>query len=201
MKSQKRSSPALAELKNHKLVPPSFFQRPAPLVAKELIGKYLLVKEKLLVKIIETEAYLEKEDPASHSFCGVTERNQVMFRTGGFVYVYLIYGMHHCLNFVTGREGEGQAVLLRAALPVYGLETLIANRGLPKEGSHKMLMNGPGKLTQALGVDRRMNGKTLERARLEVYDSEMETKVCVSTTPRIGISKAKDLLFRFVLSN
>jgi DNA-3-methyladenine glycosylase len=113
-------------------IPRRFYARPATIVAPELLG-HILVRalptgERLRVRIVETEAY-EQDDPASHAFRGITARNRVMFGTAGHLYVYFTYGMHHCMNVVTGRKGEGSAVLLRAAQPIDGLEVMGRGRG------------------------------------------------------------------------
>ena len=149
-------------------LPQSFYARDARLVARDLIGCYLVSpKPQLLVaQIVETEAYLAT-DPASHSYRGPTARNAAMFGRPGCAYVYFVYGNHHCLNVVTGAEGNGAAVLLRAAVPLSGLSAMAANRGLalPRRSARatvaarparalRDLCNGPGKLAQAFAVTR-----------------------------------------------
>ncbi|MDE3057558.1 MAG: DNA-3-methyladenine glycosylase, partial [Bacteroidota bacterium] len=112
-------------------LPRSFYTRPALTVARELLGKILVRKigsVMLTGKIVEAEAYLGESDPASHAFRGKTERNSVMFRDGGYLYVYFTYGMHFCSNVVTGKEGIARAVLLRAVEPVEGIEAMKKNR-------------------------------------------------------------------------
>jgi DNA-3-methyladenine glycosylase len=138
-------------------LPRSFYARSSLEVARDLIGRLLvrpLAHDILVGRIVECEAYQEG-DPASHSFRGRTERNEVMFGQPGHLYVYFTYGMHFCMNVVTGRHGEGSAVLLRAAEPVEGLEWMRNRRG--REDA-RLLCAGPGRLTQAFGIDRAHNG-------------------------------------------
>ena len=178
----------------------SFFARPSPVVARDLLGR-LLVKRLddppdglLVARLVECEAYQE-DDPASHSYRGITGRTAVMFGQPGHLYVYLSYGMHHCMNVVTGREGEGSAVLLRAAEPLEGLEAMAAARGLHVPG---LLCAGPGRLTQAFGVARADNGLDLSAG-----GAVFVSRGCplpdeaVQVSPRIGISVAVDRPWRF----
>jgi len=142
-------------------LPRTFYDRSTLLVAQDLLGT-LLVREyhgRLLVgRIVETEAYAGLEDTASHASVGKTERNAVMFGQPGYAYVYLIYGMHHCLNVVTESVGFPAAVLIRALEPIRGIETM---RQLRNGRPDRELTNGPGKLCQALAIDRRLNGHDL----------------------------------------
>ena len=136
----------------------SFYARAAHEVAPDLLG-HVLVRifpdgSRASVRIVEVEAY-GPDDPASHAFLGETPRNAVMFGPPGHLYVYFTYGMHHCMNVVTGRAAEGSAVLLRAAEPLEGEEEMVGRRG--REGRLD-LCSGPGRLAQALGVDRRDDG-------------------------------------------
>jgi DNA-3-methyladenine glycosylase len=149
------------------------------------------------VRIVETEAY-HQEDPASHSFRGKTPRTWPMFEAGGRLYVYFTYGMHYCLNIVVGQKGVGEAVLIRAAEQVDGVEIMQANRGIR---DIKNLCSGPGKLTQALGIlDNSLSGKKLARSSilLELPDIPVRKKDIV-TAPRIGIKQAIDLPWRFYI--
>ncbi len=142
-------------------LPRSFYARAAVDLAPDLLGKRLMreLDGRLLVgRIVEVEAYLGGEDAASHAFRGPTPRNRSMFGPPGHAYVYLIYGVHHCLNIVTGPEGDGQAVLIRALEPLAGLDVMRAHRGAVAE---RDLTNGPGKLCQALGIDKRLDGHDL----------------------------------------
>ena len=164
-----------------------FFARSALDVAPDLLGK-LLVREwegqLLSGRIVEVEAYLGAEDAASHAFRGPTRRNRSMFGPPGHAYVYLIYGMHHCLNVVTGPEGEAQAVLIRGIQPVEGLAVMRMMRG---RATLRNLTNGPGKLCQALSIDRSLDGHDLCAGQaLWLADAPRPTAP-IRTSPRIGV--------------
>ena len=165
-------------------------------LAKELLGKVLVVnlsQEILKGVIVETEAYVQ-EDQASHSYCGKTKRNAVMFEKPGMLYVYQIYGLHYCINVVSEEEGRGCAVLVRRVVPVRGGEVMRENRGDKKE-----LANGPAKLTQAFGLDKRYNGYDLCGKNSNIYIEDMGYNISkLSQTSRVGISKEKDKLWRYV---
>lgn len=158
-------------------------------VARRLIGAQFLV-DGVGGTIVETEAYA-LDDPASHSFKGQTQRNGAMFAAPGTVYVYRSYGIHWCVNFVCR---PGSAVLLRALVPTEGIETMMARRALTDP---KRLCAGPGCLTQALGIDIDHNGQPLHEPPFTFRPSALEGPVV--TGPRIGISKAIDLPWRFGL--
>jgi DNA-3-methyladenine glycosylase len=149
-------------------LPKTFFLQNTELVAKELLGKGLLIgsgRDFIVVEITEVEAYLGKDDPASHAYRGPTKRNWPMFEKGGMCYVYFSYGMHFCMNVVTGKKSVGEAVLLRGAVPQYGLTQIQKNRGfngILTQKSFLNLTNGPGKLTQALGIDLSFNGRQFD---------------------------------------
>lgn len=167
----------------------AFFHRPALTVARDLIGASLLVDGAGGI-IVETEAY-HRDDPASHSFPGETRRNAVMFGPPGHAYVYLIYGVHFCLNFTCADAG---AVLIRALEPTHGIDRMAARRGTD-ESRH--LCSGPGKLSQALGVGPAPNGLSLFAPPFELCAASAGADVAVG--PRIGITKAADLPWRFGL--
>ena len=181
-------------------VPPAadFFSRGAETLAPSLLG-CLLRKETgkgyISGLIVETEAYTG-DDPASHSFRGRTERNSVMFERGGFVYVYLVYGVHNCFNITSGIEGRGEAVLIRAVRPFEGIELMKLNRGVMEK---EYLCNGPGKLCQAFGIERRHNGTSLEDGEIRLYVPVTGGKPDISVTKRIGISRGVELRRRFTL--
>ena len=147
--------------------------------------------------IIEVEAYHGAQDPASHAHRGLTPRTAPMFEAAGTVYVYLSYGLHYCVNLVTGSEGEAQALLLRALWPTDGVDVMQRRRaGAPFE----RLANGPANLTQALAITRAQTGGRLgQDLWLEPPASEID-KTIILTGPRVGISRAKDLPWRFRLS-
>lgn len=177
----------------------SFFARSAVDVAPDLLGAELRVGPCSVV-ITEVEAYIQT-DPASHTFRGLTPRNAVMFGPPGRSYVYLSYGMHWCLNVVTGQVGNGEAVLLRGGVATRGEPLMRARR--PKKTSRQTLTNGPGKLTVALGIDRRHNDVDLLNgaAPVRLIGTSLNRTVEWTATPRIGISVAQDSLWRFVVND
>jgi DNA-3-methyladenine glycosylase len=169
------------------------FDAPSELVARQLIGVTLLV-DGIGGRIVETEAY-DREDPASHAFSGPTERNGAMFGHPGHAYVYRSYGIHWCLNFVCREEGHGAGVLIRALEPAVGLEVMRARRHADLD---LLLCSGPGKLCQALAVTRRLNGLSLAAPPFELVAAAPGIEVV--SGPRIGISKAVDVPWRFGLA-
>jgi len=142
--------------------------------------------------VVEAEAY-DQTDPASHSFVGPTERNRVMFGPAGHVYVYFSYGVHWCVNVVTGKTGHGAAVLLRALEPMVGIELMEKRR---RTRVRRDLCRGPGRLTQALGIDQRLNGSDLVGGPVGFYRLSGKAPA-VEVSPRIGISKAAEVPWRF----
>jgi DNA-3-methyladenine glycosylase len=148
---------------------------------------------RLSVRIVEVEAYLGPEDPASHA-SRRTPRSEVMWGPPGTAYVYLSYGNHHCLNVVTEPEGHAGAVLLRAAAPLEGAEVMCRLRGTRDT---RLLCSGPGRLSQALAVDGSFNGADLTRPG-PLYLAGGVPPRRVATSPRIGIRRATDRLWRFV---
>lgn len=175
-------------------LPLSFFRRPAEEVARDLLGRYLVRRldgERLVLRLVETEAYLGAPDPASHAWNGRrTARNASLYLAGGRAYVYLIYGLHHCLNAVTGEAGEGSAVLLRAGEPVTGEERMRANRGLARRPRPGELAGGPGKLCRALAIDRRHDGGSLVRGELVLAHGEPLPAARIVAGPRVGVDYA-----------
>ena len=145
--------------------------------------------------IVETEAYTV-DDAASHAFKGKTKRNAAMFLSGGHTYVYFTYGMHHCFNIVTGPDGEGQAVLIRALEPTVGLELMKQRRG--RSDVHT-LTNGPAKLVQALGITKEHSGKSLAQTGITLR--QVLKPGAIISSPRRGISKAVDQPLRFYIAN
>ncbi len=167
--------------------------------AKRLLGCVLereIDDTVLRGKIIEVEAY-DQTDAASHSYKGKTERTAVMFGPPGHLYVYFTYGMHYCCNVVVGAEGYGAAVLIRAVEPLKGEDIMLLNR---RGRGGTELTNGPAKVCQAFGIDKRLNGHDLREAPLRLVLGEPVEARHITTTPRIGISQAKDVPWRFVLS-
>jgi DNA-3-methyladenine glycosylase len=175
-------------------LPPSFYRRPAEAVARDLLGRYLVREvegEMLVLRLVEVEAYLGAPDRASHAWGGRrTPRNASLYLPGGHAYVYFIYGMHWCLNAVTGEAEVGSAVLLRAGEPVAGEETMRRHRGWPAPPRPGDLAGGPGKLCQALAVDRACDGVRLDRGPLRITAGEPVAPGQVATGPRIGVAYA-----------
>lgn len=169
------------------------FSTPSHEVARELIGATFTVNGVGGI-IVETEAY-DQLDPASHTFVGKTKRNAAMFGAPGCAYVYRSYGIHWCLNFVCGAEGHGAGVLIRAIEPIVGLQAMIERRGVDKIS---LLCSGPGKLGQALAVLHSFNGMPLNKPPFELIPAAKPVDVICG--PRIGISKAVDIPWRFGLS-
>ncbi len=154
---------------NFTILTKKFYSRPVLTVARDLLGKILVSVEgkKLLSgRIVEVEAYDGKIDEAAHSFNGKTERNEVMFREGGYFYVYFTYGVHHCCNIVTGKKNHGTAVLIRAIEPVDGIEIMAMRRFGKKKITFKEIINltnGPGKICQAFDFTRKNSGTRFNR--------------------------------------
>jgi DNA-3-methyladenine glycosylase len=175
-------------------LPVAFYRRPAAEVARDLLGRHLVREvagERLVVRLVETEAYLGAPDRASHAWGGRrTVRNESLYLPGGYAYVYFIYGMHWCLNAVTGEAGVGSAVLLRAGEPVEGGERMAANRRLSRPPRPGDVAGGPGKLCQALGIDRALDGAPLDRPPLFIAPGEPAPDSGVAAGPRIGVDYA-----------
>jgi DNA-3-methyladenine glycosylase len=169
-----------------------FFARSVHEVAPDLIGATLLV-DGVGGIIVEVEAY-HHTDPAAHSFNGPTPRNQVMFGPPGFVYVYRSYGIHWCVNFVCEQEGSASAVLIRALEPTHGVGTMRRRRGLH---DLRALCSGPGKLTEALAITHRHNGRALDKPPFALH--ARAGKVDVVSGVRIGITKAVEKPWRYGL--
>ena len=169
------------------------FAAHSQVVAQELIGAVLLV-DGVGGRIVETEAY-DREDPASHSYSGPTARNQAMFGPPGRAYVYRSYGIHWCLNFVCREAGHGAGVLIRAIEPLEGIDAMRERRGLDDV---RLLCAGPGRIGQALGITHAMNGMRLDEKPFQVLAREGPVKIVMG--PRIGISKAADVPWRFGLA-
>jgi DNA-3-methyladenine glycosylase len=173
---------------------PLDFTRSSLDVAQALIGVVVWVDD-VAGRIVETEAY-DPEDPASHSHAGRTPRNASMFGPPGHAYVYRSYGLHWCLNFVCREEGHGAGVLIRALEPVAGLEVMRQRRGPVDD---RLLCAGPGRLGQALGITREHDGLPLDEPPFRL-DATGVVRTELLCGPRIGISKAADLPWRFGLA-
>ncbi|MEG2030715.1 MAG: DNA-3-methyladenine glycosylase [Janthinobacterium sp.] len=169
------------------------FSADASVVARRLIGVTVLVGG-VGGRIVETEAY-DRLDPASHTFSGMTPRNASMFGPPGRAYVYRSYGIHWCLNFVCREAGHGAGVLLRAIEPLAGIDSMRARRGVDDA---RLLCSGPGRVCQALAVTQAHNGLPLDAPPFALLAHAEEAVVLAG--PRIGISKARDTPWRFVLA-
>jgi DNA-3-methyladenine glycosylase len=178
-------------------LPRPFFERYTPDVARELLGCLLVRKighKALSGRIVEVEAYRGSDDPASHSFRGVTKRSAIMFGAAGHAYVFFSYGFHWCLNFTCEGEGQPGAVLIRALEPVEGIERMVENRGVSEVAR---LTNGPGKLTRALSIDGAFNGEDVTKSRrLYILENEGEP-VRIKASARIGISMGREQQWRY----
>jgi len=181
-----------------KRLPMSFFRRPTLVVARDLLGRYLvrrLGRKVLAGRIVEVEAYRGSDDAASHAFRGRTARNDVMFWEGGHLYVYFTYGMHFCANVVTGRAGKPGAVLLRAVEPIAGIRSLQRNRkGIKND---RDLTNGPAKLCEAFGLERSENGASLAGPALTLTSGTPPPPHRRARSTRIGIRNGREKKWRF----
>ncbi len=183
-------------------LPREFYLRGAVIVAKELIGKYIfrrLEKETLSGIIVETEAYTGRTDPAAHSYNGKTKRNAVMFEEGGVAYVYFTYGNHFCFNVVTCKKNTPSAVLIRGIEPVSGIEIMKKNR---QTGDLFNLSNGPGKLTKAFNIDRKLNGANLLGEEIYIAAPAGKNKEYrILKSKRIGITRNIEKQYRFYVKD
>jgi DNA-3-methyladenine glycosylase len=177
-------------------LPRAFYRRDPREVAPDLLGK-LIVGGAAVARIVEVEAYVGAEDPGSHAFRGLTKRNATMFGPPGHLYVYFTYGMHWCANAVCGHEGEGVAVLLRAAEPVAGTEAMWARR--PKARRERDLLSGPARLCQAFGLDGSHDGADLVRADrgIALADDGTPPPAAPLVSTRIGLSAGRDHPWRW----
>ncbi len=184
----------------------SFYARDAISVARDLIGCILVHDSRegrAAVRLVEVEAYRGEVDPGSHGYRGITPRTEVMYGPPGRLYVYFTYGMHWCANVVCARKGECEAVLLRAAEPIEGLELMRTRR--PKITNHKQLAAGPARLAQSMGIGRQHNGATLLRGGDLFVASDARTDAYrageVAQTVRVGLASGKgdEIPWRFVI--
>ena len=180
-------------------LPRAFYDRPTLDVARDLIGKTLLrrtVDGLAGGVIVETEAYVAAIDPAAHAYRGKTPRNASMFAAPGAAYIYRSYGIHYCLNVVTEAEGQAAAVLLRAIRPTIGLDLMRARRGPGIRD--RDLARGPGRLCQALALTTAEDGVDLLGDALTITETPDAERLAVAATPRVGITRAADWMWRFV---
>jgi DNA-3-methyladenine glycosylase len=177
----------------------SFFSRDPVTVARDLLGRILFYRTPdglLAGRIVETEAYTGEADPASHAFRGRTARNAVMFGAAGHAYVYFSYGVHFCLNVTAGTPGVPGAVLLRALEPLAGLEIMGRHGG---QGPEVRLLSGPGKIGRGFGLTLKDNGRDFTRGPLGLAEGTPVPNREVAISPRVGISRAVDLPYRFAV--
>jgi len=177
----------------------TFYSRDTKTIAKELLGKILVLKTKkglLKGKIVETEAYLGKNDPGAKGNRNINSAPKSLLKEPGHAFVYFTYGNHWMLNVVAKNPGILGAVLIRALEPLEGIELMKSNR---KKNKIRDLTNGPGKLTQAFGIDKRYDGLDLTKSNLYIEDSKEKPRI--HTTTRIGLSKGHDLLLRFYIKD
>ena len=183
-----------------------YLQQDVVQVAQELLGKVLYTHAHGAICagiITETEAYAGITDKASHAYANRrTKRTETMYHQGGVAYVYLCYGMHHLFNVVTHQEGTPHAVLIRAIQPYEGLNTMIHRRNAKQY--HKHLLNGPGKLSMAMGINKTSNAQSLLGNTIWLEDKSIHVpENCIEITPRIGVNYAEEdalLPYRFVIN-
>jgi len=175
-------------------LPRSFYLRAPERVARDLLGRHLVRTsegERQVLRIVEVEAYLGAIDAAAHTHGGRrTERVRSMYLGGGHAYVFSIYGMHFCFNVVCGEAGSGTAVLVRAGEPVAGVEAMRARRGLRRDPRPGELAGGPGKLCQALAIDRSLDGASLLRGALRIAEGEPVADREIVAGARVGVDYA-----------
>jgi DNA-3-methyladenine glycosylase len=197
----------MSTILHFKILPRKFYTREVKAVAKDLLGKILVNKNSnsiLAGKIVEVEAYDGKIDQAAHTFIGKTKRNEIMFNEGGYFYVYFSYGAHYCCNVVTGKKGHGTAVLIRAIEPVNGVKKMIKNRygrDLLNERERFNLTSGPGKVCQAMGINKSHYGADLTNSSIFILDSQKVRKDMIVVTKRIGIKKSVELPWRYYIKD
>jgi DNA-3-methyladenine glycosylase len=182
----------------------AFYARDSRTVAADLIGCRLVHRlesgERLVVRLVEVEAYLgDGSDAAAHSHRGPTPRNRTMFGPPGRLYAYRSYGIHTCVNVVCGAPGQAAAVLLRAGEPLEGLDRMRSLRGLPRGARPARIAAGPGRLAEALGLRLDHDGLSLLAAPLTIHppDPDATRTILIDAGPRVGISKATDLPYRY----
>ncbi len=187
-----------SELDFKKSLPAEFFRRDAETAAYELLDKIMVRilngNTLLAARIVETEAYLPENDQASHSYPGLTKRNRPMFEAGGILYIYKIYGIHHCCNIVTDRRERGSAVLIRAAEPLIGMDLMGKFRGIE---NHQILCKGPGNFAKAMNFSLEDNFIPAYSKNLYFVQNHDFGLDNVMQSRRIGINKASDLELRF----
>lgn len=187
--------PALLE--NTTVVGREFYARNPIHVARECLGK-VLVHQAAAGRIVETEAYLGADDLAAHASRGVTARTKVLFGPPGHAYVYFIYGMYECLNFVAEPEGQAGCVLIRALEPLAGIPVMQRRR--PAAKRMEDLASGPGKLTLAMGITRELNGSDLVTGPLQLRAFREQAAFDIAVSTRVGITNCADWPLRFFIA-
>ena len=199
--SFKDGLPAVHFNREYHPLPLDFYRQDTFSLVSKILGKVLVrrIGKKIIAgRIVEVEAYVG-DDPASHAANGMTERNRIMFEEGGVAYVYFTYGMHFCFNIVTDRTGFPAALLVRALEPLESIEEMKRRRGTD---FLKNLTNGPAKLCQAMGIDRRLNGISLDSRELSIEDDGFVLGGGdIESSTRIGIRVATDRRWRFFIKN
>lgn len=177
-----------------------FFNKNSVLVAKKLLGKIIIRRYKgvkLSGKIVEVESYRGRDDEGSHAHLKKTKRNFLMFGKPGIAYIYLCYGNYYLLNIVTERKGNPGAVLIRAIQPVEGIKTMLKMR---RTKDIKKLTSGPGKLTEALAIDKSLNGEDITKSK-KLFIINNNEKFKIKSSSRIGIKKGIEKKWRFYIDN
>ena len=178
-----------------------FYEQPTLVIAQQLLGKFLVHRLEgwdLAGKIVETEAYIGEDDPACHAAVGRTSRNEVMFGSAGYAYVYFIYGMHYCLNVVTEQEGFPAAVLIRAIESISGIDKM---KELRKTQKIDQLTNGPGKICQAFNINRLSNGLDFCGNVLFIANGDKIESSEIVKSNRIGIKAGLNHKWRFYIKD
>lgn len=192
---------------NNKKLDKDFYKAEVLTVARQLLGKTLVKKDGKTVlsgRIVEVEAYDGEVDQAAHSYGGITKRNEIMFNEGGYLYVYLSYGVHFCCNVVTGVRNKGTAILIRAVEPVKGIDNMCKNRFGKKNINEKEIINltsGPGKVCKAFGIEKRHSGFDLTGDKIFILNSSLKEKEKIVSSKRIGITRSAYLPWRFYIKN
>jgi DNA-3-methyladenine glycosylase len=192
---------------NNKKLDKDFYKAEVLIVARQLLGKTLVKKDGKTIlsgRIVEVEAYDGEVDQAAHSYGGITKRNEIMFNEGGYLYVYLSYGVHFCCNVVTGIKNKGTAILIRAVEPIEGIEIMCKNRFGKKNINEKGIINltsGPGKVCKAFGIEKKHSGFDLTGDKICILNSSLKEREKIVSSKRIGITKSVHLPWRFYIKN
>ena len=186
----------------------SFYQNDIHSIAVDLLGcrlvRYIGKDSFLIGRIVETEAYKQKNDPASHSYKGKTKRNEVMFGEPGHLYVYFTYGMHFCCNVVCGPAGQGDAILIRALEPLEGIDEMMKRRFgqlSNKKDQYHNLTNGPAKLCKAFGIGRSENGLDLCGKNIWIEKETIYLSEQIGRSTRVGIKQGKEFPWRYYIKD